>query len=404
VIRDKIIICFASGWDYHPTSKHHVMRLLAEKNQVIWVNWHASRRPRVHPTDLSSILSKVAQIRRGPRRVCDSITVLTPCQLPLPGLGLARRMNAIMVRRAIRRVLEQLPPRPVQILSFAPDVAEMVGSFGEELVLYYCVDAFGEFPGYDRELIERRERELIERSDLVVTTSKPLYEAKRRLHHEVHLVQHGVDHDHLSRGLRESLACPRELAGLPCPILGFVGMIGEWVDLNLIAGLARSRPDASIVMIGPELVARGPCVGLANVHFLGARDHGQLPAYLRHFDVGLIPFRQVPLTHNANPIKLYEYLAAGLPVVSTPLPAVGPVEDAIWLARDVAEWSVCCARAARRNEPLARRERSERMRAESWPARLEHIGGLIERVLGSSPITASAPVREPVPELVGLDL
>jgi glycosyltransferase involved in cell wall biosynthesis len=391
VIEGKTIICFASGWDYHPTSKHHVMRLLSERNQVIWVNWHSSRRPRVHPTDLWSVVSKLRQIRRGPRRVSDSLTVVTPGQLPLPGCNFARKLNAMMVRRAIHRVLDTLPKQPVQIWSFAPDVSEMAGAFGEELVLYYCVDAFGEFPGYDRDLIERRERELIARSDLVVTTSRPLYEAKCKLHPEVHLVQHGVDHELLSRGLRESLPCPADLVNLPRPIMGFVGMIGEWVDLDIVANLAKLRPDSSIVMVGPELTNRGPCANLPNVHFLGSRDHSLLPAYLRYFDVGLIPFRHVPLTHNANPIKLYEYVAAGLPVVSTPLPAVEAVEDAVWLAEEAEEWATCCARAARRNEPVARLQRSQRMRTESWPARLDQIGTLIARIKGLGPITTPAP-------------
>lgn len=401
MIKDKTIICFASGWDYHPTSKHHIMRLLAEHNQVIWVNWHASRRPRVHMADLRAVFSRLAQMRQGPQRVSDSITVLTPCQLPLPGSKLARRLNTMMVRRAIHEVLDRLPRRPVQIWSFAPDVAEMVGSFDEELVLYYCVDAFGEFPGYDRELIERRERELMARSHLVITTSKPLYEAKRQLHPDVFLVQHGVDYAHLSRGLREPLDCPAELARLPRPIFGFVGMIGEWVDLDLVAGLAKARPDASVVMIGPELAGRGPCAGLPNVHFLGARDHRELPIWLRHFDVGLIPFRHLPLTHNANPIKLYEYLAAGLPVVSTSLPAVQPTEDAVWVADDVTGWALCCARAARRNEAIARCRRSERMRAESWPTRLEQIGGLIEQVLNVQPMATPAAAPARALELVG---
>lgn len=362
------------------------MRLLSKHNQVIWVNWHASRRPQARMTDLRTIASKLSQIRQGPRQVSDSITVLTPCQLPLPGSAVARRLNAMMVRRAIQRVLDRLPPRPVQIWSFAPDIAEMVGAFNEELVLYYCVDAFGEFPGYDRELIERCERQLMAGSDVVIATSQPLYESKRRLHPEVHFVKHGVNHEHLSQGVREPLECPADLAYLPRPILGFVGIIGGWVDLDLVAGLARACPEASVVMIGPVQIPRGACAELPNVYFLGERDHRMLPVYLRHFDVGLIPFQQTALTRNANPIKLHEYLAAGLPVVSTPMPAVDPVEDAVWIANDAHEWAVCCSRAARRNNFQARLARSERMRAEAWPARLEQIAGIVNRVLEKRPI------------------
>lgn len=391
MMSDKTIICFASGYDYHPTSKHHIMRRLARQNQVIWVNWHASRRPRAHMTDLRAIGSRLAQIRRGARRVSDSMTVLTPFQLPLPGSRLACRVNARMTERAINKVLAGLPQRPIQVWSFAPDMGDLAGRFGEELLLYYCVDAFGEFPGYDRELIDRRERELIGRSDVVITTSPPLFDAKRRLHPEVHLVQHGVDHERLSQGLREPLPCPAELASLPRPIFGFVGMIGEWVDLELVAGVARLRPDASLVMIGPELVSRGSCLGMPNVHFLGGKSHEHLPAYLSHFDVGMIPFRHVPLTYNANPIKLYEYLAAGVPVVSNSLPAVEALPDAVWLADDVTDWALCCARAARRNEPAARLARSERMKTHAWSARLDQLSGIVARVLDDRPIKPVGP-------------
>lgn len=397
MISGKTIICFASGWDYHPTSKHHVMRQLALQNRVIWINWHASRRPNAGLADLRCILSKLSEIRRGPRRVSDAITVITPGQLPVPGSSLARRLNTALVRRAVRRALSELPPAPVQIWSFAPDVADLVGSFGEELVLYYCVDAFGEFPGYDRALTERRERELLDRSDVVIATSPPLYEGQSRRHPNVHFVQHGVNHAHLARALAAE-PVPADLASLPKPILGFVGMIGEWVDLNLVAGLARQRPDASIVLIGPETTGRGPCAGLPNVHWLGSRSHDMLPDYLRGFDVGLIPFRHVPLTHNANPIKLYEYLAAGVPVVSTTIPAVRAIPNSVWLADEVPEFAVACGRAARNDTPAARLARSQSMLAEAWPTRLEQLSGIVNEALArrGSPAPLRAP-RAPAP-------
>lgn len=385
VIRDRNIICFASGWDYHPTSKHHIMRILAEHNDIIWVNWHASRRPRLSLADLRSVLGRLRQMRQGPRRVAERISVLTPWQVPLPGSSMARKVTSCFVRRAIRRVLARLPDRPVQLWSFAPDVSDLVGTFGEELVLYYCVDAFGEFPGYDRDLIERREKDLLRHSDLVVTTSPPLFESRRLLHPNVHLVQHGVDHGQLSRAVPRDLPVPAEMKHLLRPIIGFVGILGEWVDLALVADLARRRPDASFVLIGPEMDGRGPCAGLPNIHWLGGRPHQDLPRYLQCFDVALIPFKHVPLTYNANPIKLFEYLAAGLPVVCTTLPAVRPAPGSVWLADDAGRMSACCDEALACNDDGHRRRRSETMRRESWSARLEQIAELVDdRLKGRS--------------------
>jgi glycosyltransferase involved in cell wall biosynthesis len=394
VLTGKNIVCFASGWDCHPTSKHHVMRALSKRNHVIWVNWHASRTPSVSWADLRDGGAKLLQIRRGPRPASSSITVMTPLQFPLPGSGLARRANAAIVRRSVRKVLATLEPRPVQFWSFAPDVADLVGGFGEELVVYYCVDAFGEFPGYDREQTARAERELIRRSDLVIATSGPLHEAKRALHDNVHLVEHGVDHEHLSRAVADDVQIPADLRALPRPILGFVGVIGEWADLDIVAGLARRMPDASVVMIGPELTPRGPCAGLPNVHYLGARDHSRLPEYLAGFDVGLIPFRQVPLTYNANPIKLYEYLAAGVPVVSASLPTVRPVPGSVWLADDAETTARACAAALQHNTPAGRRTRSRSTMPESWRSRLDVIESLVDGTLKPRPIRLPEP-QEP---------
>lgn len=377
MISGKNIVCFASGWDFHPTSKHHVMRRLSQQNNIIWVNWHCSRRPTFGIDDLRSIALRLGQIRRGEKKPSDAITVITPWQIPLPESAVARRVNRLLVGRAIHAILQRLPKQPVQLWSFAPDVADFVGCFGEEAVVYYCVDAFGEFSGYNRRLIERRERELIDKSDVVITTSEPLYECKRPLHDNVHYVEHGVDHQHLSRALREDVAIPEEMARLPRPILGFVGVVSDWVDVSLVTELARKRPEASVVMIGPRSAAFNSVPAIRNLHWLGPRDHALLPAYLKSFDVGLIPFRQMPLTHNANPIKLYEYLAAGVPTVSTSLPAVKPIPGSVWLADDAERFAVCCDQAQACNSVTEREGRSKLMLAHSWSQRLEELSAIV---------------------------
>ena len=166
------------------------------------------------------------------------------------------------------------------------------------------------------------------------------------------------------------------------------------MDVELIAGLARQRPDASVVVIGPTATPRGSGANLPNVHWLGPRDHQLLPDYLRFFDVGLIPFRHVPVAHNANPIKLYEYLAAGVPVVSTALPAVRPVPGSVWLADDSERAATCCDEALRHNQPADRAGRSRLMLAESWSQRLGQISEIVaatmRRVPAGSPVTPAA--------------
>jgi glycosyltransferase involved in cell wall biosynthesis len=374
------------------------MRRLAEENHVIWVNWHASRIPSIGLNDLRTITGKLRQIRRGPLEATEQITVVTPPQLPLPGSEWARKINASLVQRSIRSILRRLPKRPVQLWSFAPDIAELVGSFDEELVLYYCVDAFGEFPGYDRDLIEQLETALIRKSDVVLTTSQPLFEAKQPLHPNVHLVQHGVDHTRLSRAVHENLPIPEDLLALPKPVFGFVGVVGEWVDLQMVANLARMRPDASIAMIGPAAISKAPLADLPNVYWLGARNHEALPCYLRGFDVGLIPFCKVPLTHHANPIKLYEYLAAGVPVVSTSLPAVREVPGSVWLADDLQTFVRSCDEALANNQFEARATRSELMAAESWTARITQISEIVESTFRRGAVSAQQARPRVAPE------
>jgi len=164
---------------------------------------------------------------------------------------------------------------------------------------------------------------------------------------------------------------------IPHPILGFFGLIRDWVDLDLLAEVAKRRPDWHIVLLGDadSNVNLSAYRGTANMHFLGRRPYASLPAYCRCFDVGLIPFKVNELTKSVNPIKLREYLAAGLPVVSTPLPEVqGRMPFTVTAAGG--EGFVKAIERLLDEEPLhtKRRERAETMLNEDWPAKVETVG------------------------------
>jgi glycosyltransferase involved in cell wall biosynthesis len=369
MIEDRIIICIASNWFYDPTSKHHVMRVLSRKNHVIWVNYHGSRRPRATWGDIRSAAGKLRQFIEGPRRVSDNMTVLTPMVIPGSTSPSIVRLNRKLLVRQIRSIIRSLPNAPVQLWSFAPDVDFLVGEFGEETVVYYCVDEFSAFAGYDREAILTCEKRLASGADLVVTTSQALLSAKRGLNRRTVLIPHGVDQSHFSSAMDGSVTIPGDIAKLPRPILGFWGLIQEWVDADLIAHVAAARPDWSIVLIGEVRRELGALAHLSNVHALGRRPYSQLPAYAKGFDVGLIPFVISDLTRAVNPIKLREYLCAGLPVVSTSLPEVHD-QPGVWKGSDHATFLEACDRAV---EESQRGPRRSYLGAESWEAKVEQI-------------------------------
>lgn len=392
MIEGRNIICVASNWFYDPTSKHHVMRLLSEWNHIVWVNYHASRRPGLSRADARAVAAKVRQIVEGPRRVAENITVVTPLVVPLPGNRTVAALNRRLLVRQIRSVLRGLPDRPVQLWSFAPDVDYLCGALGEEAVIYYCVDDFGAFSGYDAVAVRTAESRLARRADLVITTSRALYEAKLDLNENVVLVTHGVDFEHFARARAPETVAAEEVARLPRPVLGFWGMIQDWLDVELLAEVALARPGWSIVLIGEVLADVSAFSGLSNVHLLGRKPYERLPSYARGFDVGLIPFRVNALTRAVNPIKLREYLSAGLPVVSTDLPEVRGFGELVSIASDARGFVRACESvlppdvggvgcgAGRARVGVA--ERQAAMRGETWSAKVVEISAHVARSLG----------------------
>jgi len=374
MIEGRTILCFASGYDAPPTSKHHVMHILAEHNTVLWVNYHASRAPTASASDLARIARKLRQVFAGLKNPRPNLYVLTPMVIPLPASRLARKLNRAMLVGQIRRALRKVRGGPVQLWSFTPDVAYLLGRFGEEKVLYYCVDDHASFTGYDRGQVLRDEQELCRRADMVVTTSMALQEAKKPWNPNTVLVPHGVDYEHFSRAVAEDLPEPADIAAIPHPRLGFFGLIRDWVNLDMLAEVASRRAGWHFVLIGDadSNVNLGKYAAVPNMHFLGRRPYADLPAYCRAFDVGLIPFKINELTLAVNPIKLREYLAAGLPVVSTPMPEAKLYEHLIHVA-DSADPSLAAIEACLAENGGSRTQRSAAMKQETWPKKVETI-------------------------------
>src|SRR5207253_7113681 len=166
-------------------------------------------------------------------------------------------------------------------------------------------------------------------------------------------------------------------AGLARPVIGFFGLLAEWIDLELLAAIARRRPHWTLLLLGKATVDTGTLRALPNVRLLGQKPYEALPAYCRAFDVGLIPFRIDELTVRANPLKLREYLAAGLPVVSTDLPEVARYDGLVRMADGVEAFTAAIADALRERSAGMAQRRVNAMMDERWEARVAELSALI---------------------------
>ncbi len=244
----------------------------------------------------------------------EGVRVCVP-HLPNPDLASAASVAAV------RELLQQLCSRegvedPV-LWHYSPMWQPVSAGMDAAAVVYDCMDELSAFRFAAVDLV-RREQALLERADLVFTGGWSLYEAKQGRHPDVHLFPSSVDVEHWARA-RESLPEPADLAGIDRPRLGFAGVIDERMDLALLSAVVSLRPDWQWVLVGPVVkIAPASLPQAPNLHLLGGKQYAELPAYMAHWDVALMPFALNESTRYISPTKTPEYLAAGLPVVSTP--------------------------------------------------------------------------------------
>ncbi len=382
MIENRLIVCLANSWDYDPTSKHHVMRILSRRNKVLWVNYHGTRRPGLSGPDVRAACAALARWARGPQDAAPSIVQTTPLVLPGATRPLLRWLHERMVRTQIRGAVRALDPRgrlPIQVWSFAPDVPFLCGGLNEECFVYYCVDEYREFSDMNAAGIAAAEDELLTRADLVVTTSQALNQTKQRYRPDAVLIPHGVDYDHFARAWRRPPPRPEDLAEIPRPIFGFFGLIRHWIDVQLIAEVASLRPHYSFVLIGECHSDVTALRKLYNVELLGRRPYETLPAYCAAFDAALLPFVRNSMTRNINPIKMYEYLAAGLPVVSTSLPEARPFEGPIVFADTAEDFARACDRVLETHHAETRPSVSAVVENETWASRVADLSAIVTR-------------------------
>jgi glycosyltransferase involved in cell wall biosynthesis len=374
------ILCFSHDWTGDPLSKTHLMRLLARDNRVLWVNSIGYRTPSLgSKADLGRLWKKLHAAREPLTEVEPNLWVLNPLAVPAYGLGAARGFNRWWLRRQVRGAMRKLGfRRPINWV-FNPAAAILAGRLGEEVLIYQCVDEYSAFTGVTARAILDLEADLLRKADLVVVSADKLYETKSRHNPRTVVVRHGVDFHHFRKALDPATVVPPEVANLPKPVIGFFGLIADWVDVELMAEVAKQYPHGSLVVLGKATTDVSVLKALPNVHLLGRKPYADLPAYCKGFQVALNPFRINELTLAANPLKVREYLAAGLPVVATNIPEVA-VLGTCRVADTPADFLRQVDEALKNPGPRA--DISETVRAAGWDARLREIEGHLAALPG----------------------
>jgi glycosyltransferase involved in cell wall biosynthesis len=379
------IVCLGFGeWDAELwTNQQHLMSRLAERNRVLFLESLGLRQPRLAGTDLRRMARRAGRAVSGARAV-DGLHVQSPLVVPLHGRPRITTLNARLLRAQVGHTVKALGFERPLLWSYVPQADWLVDTLQPSAIVYHCVDDIAAQKGVAAAAFREAEAHFAARADLVLASAPALAERMRTLNENVFYAPNVADTERFAKALEVGFVDPA-MAALPGPRLVFTGaVVATKLDLGLLEGIARARPNWTIALVGPvgagdPLTDITALESLPNVHLLGARPYVALPEVLRGADVALVPYAINDLTRSVFPMKVYEYLAAGLPVVTTPLPALAETTGVL-VAADAPATVAAVERALAEDGQAARRARSAAVRENSWDARLTEIDSYLSRV------------------------
>jgi glycosyltransferase involved in cell wall biosynthesis len=380
VLRDSKIVCFGGEqWEY-PGFQQVVMRHLSANNRILYVNALGLRKAAFKGKNANIYFAKLKRLFAGARKVSDTITVFNPFFLPVLYSKYVDKVNKVLLRWQFRRLLQDLKFTDYLLWAGTPTVAPFLGLFEPRLLIYNPVDRYFAFSFVDRAGVQKYESIVASAADLVIATADGIKEDMAHYNGNCDVVSHGVLFDHFNKATRD-LPVPHDLNSVKRPVIGFFGSLSEWVDLELVGKVALQYSDASIVLVGRVSADVSLFHNIPNLFVLGFREFDTLPAYLRMFDVCIIPFRLTELVDAVDPIKLREYLCAGKPVVTTNFREARKFGDLIYIGRSHDEFLDAVGHALTERDSNLVQDRISRAREDDWPNKIHQISSFLLQAL-----------------------
>jgi UDP-galactopyranose mutase len=371
-----LIVLSHLRWDFVFQRPQQLMSRLARHYRVFFVE------EPVHADGPARLVS---------RRVADGLTVVQP-QTSVAQVGFHDDQLPVLERLLETLQREEGIDAPLVWL-YTPMALPLARKLGGSVLVYDCMDELSAFLNAPRQLIQR-ENALLRAADLVFTGGPSLYQAKQHRHPSVHCFPSSVDAAHFAAARAPELGHEAQ-ENIPAPRLGFYGVIDERFDLALLDAVAAARPDWQLVMVGPVVkIDPAALPRRANIHYLGQRSYDELPRFLAGWDVCLLPFALNDATRYISPTKTLEYMAAGRPVVSTPITDVAvPYGNLVEIADDAKAFIDACERqlALRDDERATLVARmTDAVRRTSWEETAAQMRALVDGVAARGPVVRDA--------------
>lgn len=379
MISKRDIIIFNDDWGRFPSTLQHVAKVLIENdNRLFWIGSLGLRQPKLNLSDIKRAFQKLLSIAK-PKNVIENESekkpiLIHPFVIPLHDFKLIKRINSFFISSAVKKVLtEHQAVNPI-LITASPVTDEIIGKLGESCSFYYCVDDYSSMEGAFKCILPS-EKKILEKVDGVFAVSKVLMESRRH-RTETHFAPQGVNVNHFKKV--EHL--DERVSSIKKPVVGFFGLITEWIDLELILSCVKKYPDFTFLLIGKSTRDLSAFYDCKNFLYLGPIDYNLLPKYASVFDVGLIPFEVNPVTVASNPLKMLEYFSLGISVVTTNLPETRKFSDLAYIADSNEEFVEMVGRAVQEITFEKSQAMIDKAKEYSWEAITEKVFDLVQKI------------------------
>lgn len=384
LVNQNILCISTSDWQSHWGSRQQIMWRLSRNNRVLFIGYQMSF---LHPFRYPRLWKEYRNWKNGLTKVSENLYIYTPFpNLPFAYYSrLVNKVNQYWLFNTIKKLMGDLSFNNPILWIYPPCSAEMVGKFQEKLSVYHCIDDFA----YEKNISIRKrtirylENKLLTKCDIVLTSAKNLYRSKKKLSKNTYLLPGAVDESLFEKAMDE-IKIPPDLDIIPSPRVGLIGILDERFDSELIKFLAQYDVKWSIVIIGKVCKRRTNTSALrkhSNIYFLGIKNRGELPQYCKGLDVCIIPYKVNRFTENVFPLKFFEYLALGKPIVSTALPDLYAYQDLIKIARNHRQFAEKVQDSLREDNENSRKKRIKLAMENTWQHRIDMIDSIFEKYL-----------------------